>query len=79
MSHSDFNGVLNLFVRGEDGVMHQIFQTTCDKVKNPWGPCTWGFFEKLGGTPPSGKDVANPFTVSHNIHLGVEVSGFSTD
>ncbi len=75
MSHSDFNGVLNLFVRGEDNEMHQIYQTTCDRVSNPWGPCTWGLFHGLGGEPPSNKDVDNPFSVTHNIHLGVEVSG----
>ena len=74
MSHSDFNGVLNLFVRGEDNQVHQIYQTTCDRVSNPWGPCTWGVYHALGGEPPSDKDVDNPFSVSHNIHLGVEVS-----
>ena len=74
MGHSNFNGVLNLFVRGEDGYMHHISQTTCDKVNNVWGPCTWGFFHALGGTPPSDPAVTNPFTVSHSIHGGMEVS-----
>ncbi len=73
MSHSDFNGVLNLIVRGEDNGMHQIYQTTCDRVSNPWGPCTWGLYHSLGGEPPSDKSVDNPFSMSHNIHLGVEV------
>ena len=73
MGHSDFNGVLNLFVRGEDNYMHHISQTTCDKVNNPWGPCTWGVYRKLGGVPPSDKTVQNPFTAGHNIHLGIEV------
>ena len=73
MGHSDFNGVLSVFVRGEDGAMHHIVQTTCDKVNNPWGPCTWGLFKKLGSVPPSSPTALNPFTVSHSIHLGVEV------
>ena len=74
MGHSDFNGVLSVFVRGEDGLMHHIAQTTCDKVKNPWGPCTWGLFKKLGNLPPSSPLARNPFTVSNSIHLGIEVS-----
>lgn len=52
MGHSDFNGVLSIFVRGEDGIMHHIAQTTCEKLNTPWGPCTWGFFKKLGSIPP---------------------------
>ena len=74
MGHSDFNGVLSVFVRGEDGVMHHIAQTTCDKVGNPWGPCTWGLFKKLGSVPPSSPAALNPFTASNSIHLGIEVS-----
>lgn len=76
MGHSDFNGVLSVFVRGEDGVMHHIWQTTCDKVNNPWGPCTWGFFKKLGSVPPSSPLARNPFTASNSIHLGIEVSEY---
>ena len=74
MGHSDFNGVLNLFVRGKDGVMYHISQTTCDKVNNPWGPCTWGLFKKLGSTVPASPIARNALTASHNIHLGIEVS-----
>ena len=74
MGHSDFNGVLSLFVRGEDGIMHHIAQTTCIKSKTPWGPCTWGTFSKLGGSVPSISTDKNPFTVNHNIHRGIEVS-----
>ena len=74
MGHSDFNGVLEVFARGTDGVVHRIWQTTCDKVKNPWGPCTWNlYFEKLGSSPPSSPQAPNPLVVSNNIHLGLEV------
>ena len=73
MGHSDFNGELSVFVRGQDGIMHHIAQTTCDKVNNPWGPCTWGLFRKLGSIPPSTPTARNPFTVSNSIHLGIEV------
>ena len=74
MGHSNFNGVLNLFVRGKDGVMYHIAQTTCDKVNNPWGPCTWGLFRKLGSTIPASPTARNPLTASNSIHLGIEVS-----
>ena len=75
MGESFFNGMLAVFARGEDGVMRRIQQTTCDKVKNPWGPCTWDlFFHKLGSTPPSDKSSRNPFIASTNIHLGIEAS-----
>ena len=74
MGHSDFNGVLEVFARATDGVVYRIWQTTCDKVKNPWGPCTWNlYFEKLGSTPPSSPQAPNPLVVSNNIHLGLEV------
>ena len=73
MGHSDFNGVLNLFVRGTDGRMHHISQTTCDDVKNAWGPCTWTTFHTIGSTPPSDETLPNPFTASRSIHHGIEV------
>lgn len=73
MGHSDFNGVLNLFVRGEDGQMHHISETTCDKVNNVWGPCTWTTFHGIGGTLPSDPKLPNPFTISRSIHGGIEV------
>ena len=74
MGHSDFNGVLEVFARGTDGEVHRIWQTTCDKVANPWGPCTWNlYFEKLGSTPPSSPQAPNPLVASNNIHLGLEV------
>ena len=74
MGHSDFNGVLSLFVRGTDGYMHNIAQTTCDKVNNVWGPCTWTVFYKRGGAPPpSDSAMANPFVASHSFHGGIQV------
>ena len=77
MAHSVFNGVLNLFARGEDGQMYHISQTTCDTVNNVWGPCTWTVFSKLGGLPPSDKSLPNPFIATHSIHLGIEVRSCS--
>lgn len=73
MGHSDFNGVLNLYVRGTDGKMHHIAQTTCDKVKNVWGPCTWDTFHGIGTISPSDENLRNPFTASQSIHGGIEV------
>lgn len=74
MSDDFFNGILHLFVRGEDYDLHHIKQTTCDKVQNPWGPCTWDLgFSKLGGGLPSNKSSPNPLSISRNIHLGIEV------
>lgn len=75
MGQSDFNGMVEVFVRDGSGLRH-IHQTTCDKVKNPWGPCTWEVsWHKLGGDLPSDHDSPNPLTVSNNIHKGQEVSG----
>ena len=74
MGKSFFNGMLEVFARGDDNVVHHIWQTTCDKVKNPWGPCTWALtFHKLGSEPPANKSSRKPFTISRNIHLGIEV------
>ena len=74
MGQSIFNGMLEVFARGDDNVVHHIWQTTCDKVKNPWGPCTWALtYHKLGSEPPANKSSRNPFTISRNIHLGIEV------
>ena len=79
MSDDFFNGILHLFVRGEDYDLHHIKQTTCDKVQNPWGPCTWDLgFSKLGGGLPSNKSSPNPLSISRNIHLGIEVRTLCT-
>ena len=74
MSHSMYNGVLEVFIR-EGEVLHHIDQETCDKVNNPWGPCTWSVngFSKIGGNMPSSSSSGNPLTVGNNIHLGNEV------
>ncbi|XP_077992289.1 uncharacterized protein LOC144446407 [Glandiceps talaboti] len=71
-SHSFFNDVLEVFILGSDGHLHHIYQTTCDKVDNPWGYCTWGVWSKIGDTAPSGSKV-NALTAGNNIHKGNEV------
>ena len=77
MGPSDFNGMLEVFARGDDGTMYTIRQTTCDKLKNPWGPCTWElYYRDLSGTIPADKSSKNPLSISNNIHLGIEVCGY---
>ena len=75
MTHNDFNGMLQLFIRGTDRFIHHISQTTCDKVENPWGPCTWAIrFTKLGDrTAPGSHSAPNPISVGVTIHGGLEV------
>lgn len=75
MTHADFNGMLQVFVRGTDKFIHHISQTTCDKVNNPWGPCTWGIrFTKLGDRmAPGSHSAPNPLTIGVTIHGGLEV------
>lgn len=73
MSHSIFNGVLNVFIYGDDGYIHHIWQTTCDKVPNPWGWCTWSLWYKIGGKIPVTDPSYNPLSIGANIHLGIEV------
>lgn len=63
-----FNGQLEVFTRGKDGVLHHIWQTTCDKVNNPWGPCTFGAYSEIGGDIPGGSKSQNPLSVAENIH-----------
>ncbi|XP_065843362.1 uncharacterized protein [Oscarella lobularis] len=75
-----FNGILEVFIRGDsDGVLYHIWQTTCDKVQNPWGPCTWGAYSKINDRQPvpADKNNPNPLTVAKNIHESNEV--FSVD
>lgn len=74
MSHSTFNGVLNVFLYGDDGYIHHIWQTTCDKVPNPWGWCTWSLWYKIGDKIPMTDPSYNPLSIGANIHLGIEVS-----
>ena len=75
MTHNDFNGMLQLFIRGTDRFIHHISQTTCDKVENPWGPCTWAIrFTKLGDRTAPGSDGApNPISIGVTIHGGLGV------
>lgn len=73
MSHSMFNGVLNVFIYGSDGYIHHISQTTCDKVPNPWGWCTWSVWYKISDKIPETLPSNNPLSTGANIHLGIEV------
>ncbi|KAL9952296.1 hypothetical protein ACROYT_G039531 [Oculina patagonica] len=73
MSHSVFNGVLNVFIYGDDGYLHHIWQTTCDKVPNPWGWCTWSVWYKISDKIPTSNPSYNPLSIGANIHLGIEV------
>lgn len=73
MSHSMFNGVLNVFIYGSDGYTHHIWQTTCDKVPNPWGWCTWSVWYKISDKIPETLPSNNPLSTGANIHLGIEV------
>lgn len=69
-----FNSMVRVFARGQDGALYSIAQTTCDKVQNPWGPCTWDlWYSKLQDSTPSDPKVANPLRVADNVHLGLEV------
>ena len=74
MSHSIFNGVLNVFIYGDDGYLHHIWQTTCDKVPNPWGWCTWSVWYKISDKIPAAVPSFNPLSIGANIHLGIEVT-----
>ena len=73
MSHSVLNGALNVFIYGNDGYIHHIWQTTCDKVPNPWGWCTWSIWYKISNKIPESVSSNNPLSIGTNIHLGVEV------
>ncbi|XP_068729574.1 uncharacterized protein [Montipora capricornis] len=75
MSHSGFNGVLNVFIYGSNGYVHHIWQTTCDKVPNPWGWCTWSVWYKISDKIPS----INPLSIGANIHLGIEIFTMGND
>lgn len=73
MGHNMFNGVLNVFIYGDDGYLHHIWQTTCDKVPNPWGWCTWSIWYKISNKIPDTVPSNNPLSIGANIHLGIEV------
>lgn len=73
MDTNIFNGRINVFVHGTDGKIHHIWQTTCDKVPNPWGWCTWSTWNTIGGSIPLVMDTANTLAIANNLHLGIEV------
>ncbi|KAK3714393.1 hypothetical protein QZH41_020626 [Actinostola sp. cb2023] len=79
MSSNFFNGKINVIVFGEDGYIHHIWQTTCDKVPNPWGWCTWSLWYEIGNTVPKTAQSANPLSIGANIHHGIEVFTVSSD
>eukprot|EP00794_Sanderia_malayensis_P020371 gene20371-22380_t len=68
-----FNGRINVFVHGTDDKVHHIWQTTCDKVPNPWGWCTWSTWNTIGDGMPLVMNVANTLSIANNMHLGIEV------
>ena len=75
MGYNIFNGKLNVFVHGTDGKLHHISQTTCDKVPNPWGWCTWGLWHSVSGDIPVNSHFPpNSLSIGNNLHLGIEVS-----
>lgn len=73
MDTNMFNGRINVFIHGTDGKIHHIWQTTCDKVPNPWGWCTWSTWNTIGETMPIVMNVANTLSIANNMHLGIEV------
>jgi len=73
MDTNIFNGRLNVFIHGEDNLLHHIWQTTCDKVPNPWGWCTWSTWNLIGDQIPMSDNVVNTLSIGHNIHLGIEI------
>lgn len=74
MDTNIFNGRLNVFIHGDDGKLHHIWQTTCDKVPNPWGWCTWSTWNTIGNdVPATDSKIANTLSIGNNIHLGIEV------
>lgn len=79
MDSNIFNGRLNVFVYGEDGYLHHIWQTTCDKVPNPWGWCTWSTWYQIGGAMPKTLDDMNTLGIGNNLHKGIEIFTVSSD
>ena len=73
MATNMFNGRLNLFVHGNDDMLYHIWQTTCDKVPNPWGWCTWSTWKQIGSKIPQSPNL-NTLSIANNLHLGIEVN-----
>ncbi|XP_074641117.1 uncharacterized protein LOC141898875 [Tubulanus polymorphus] len=73
MDKSFFNGRSEVFAYGKDGLLHKVWQTTCDAVPNPWGYCTWSVWYKMHAKTPKPASNVNGFTVGYNIHRGIEL------
>ncbi|XP_019635610.1 PREDICTED: uncharacterized protein LOC109478486 [Branchiostoma belcheri] len=87
MSETIFHGMTEVFALGADGKIKHIWQTTCDKVVNPWGYCTWGLWGNIAGSlsnnipavyghamdRPQPRGQVNVLAPGHNVHLGNEV------
>ncbi|XP_066278536.1 uncharacterized protein [Branchiostoma lanceolatum] len=87
MSETIFHGMTEVFALGADGKIKHIWQTTCDKVVNPWGYCTWGLWGNIAGSlsndvrvayesvmeRPQPRGQVNVLATGHNVHLGNEV------
>ncbi|XP_064631556.1 uncharacterized protein LOC135489877 [Lineus longissimus] len=79
MSGSFFNGRLEVFALGKDGLLHHIWQTTCDAVPNLWGYCTWWIWSKIDKQVPAPLSSINGFSIGTNVHLGNEAFVFAKD
>ncbi|CAH1258498.1 Hypp2019 [Branchiostoma lanceolatum] len=74
MSQTIFKGMTEVFAIGTDGHLKHIPQTTCDKVVNPWGYCTWAVWSNVGnGQIPAPLSDVSPLTAGNNVHLGNEI------
>ncbi|XP_078587296.1 uncharacterized protein LOC144868672 [Branchiostoma floridae x Branchiostoma japonicum] len=74
MRQAIFNGMTEVFAIGTDGRLKHIPQTTCDKVVNPWGYCTWAVWSDVGNDQvPAPLSDVNPLTAGNNVHLGNEM------
>ncbi|XP_071478815.1 uncharacterized protein [Diadema antillarum] len=73
MGYDIFNGKLMVSGMGKDGIVRECGQSTCDKVDNPWGYCTWGSWYQVGGKILfTGAGVENNLIMTRNVHFGVE-------
>ncbi|XP_064631551.1 uncharacterized protein LOC135489874 [Lineus longissimus] len=73
MSSNTFNGGIDVFALGKDGMIHHCYQTTCDMVNNFWGLCTWSWWYKLKEKTPRLLSEINGISVGRNIHGGNEI------
>ena len=74
MGYDSLNGKLCVMGFGTDGYAHQVSQSTCDTVDNPWGYCTWGSWSQMADPLPiSHSDAPNNLIASRNVHFGVVI------